>query len=102
VSAMAQRTGDWVDNTALREAVERRIHEGETLSGICRRLGAKYVRDDNGYADVSRLKRRLGMVRVTSGVKGGKTYPFKTRTIRYDVAVRICEAIDGDPVELGL
>jgi hypothetical protein len=99
---MAQRKGVWVENTPLRETVERRLREGETLSGICRKLGAKYVRDDTGYADVSRLKRRLGMVPVTSGVKGGKTYPFRTRTIHYDVAVQICEAIDGDPVELGL
>jgi hypothetical protein len=42
------------------------------------------------------------MVPVSGGERNGRRYKAASKTLRYDVAVRICQAIDGDPVELGL
>jgi hypothetical protein len=89
-----KRTGDWVDNGPIREAV---LSSQEDLSTICRRLG--YV---NGIKpDTTRLQRRLGATATTGNGRYGRR-SLKTRTIRYDIAVRIIEAINRDPVDFDL
>jgi hypothetical protein len=93
---------DFVDNTLLREAVEREMAkpEGPTLATICHRLGwtnAKKSRP-NPSPDTTRLRRRLGHAtqRMGNGAQG------KSKRVQYDVAVRICEAAGIDPVDVGL
>jgi hypothetical protein len=96
----ASRQGeDWLDNQPIREAVEEAEAQGLQKSVICDRLGW-YRKDKRGKraAETSQLDRRIGR-RHDMG-RNGETY--YSRTIHYDVAVKICRAIDRDPVELGL
>ena len=81
---------DRIDNAKLREAVER---SGLSAAEICRRAGHTYV-----SPDTSRLRRSLGLVTWNSG-DGRATV---TKTIDYDLAVKIAEAIHVAPVDVDL
>ncbi len=90
--------GDWLDNKPIREAVERAERLGMPKSLICERLGWTRVRKGRVCTETSQLDRRIG--RRADTAKDGLRY--LSRTIHYDVAVKICRAIDRDPHELGL
>lgn len=85
-----------MSNAPIREAVEHAMAEGDTISDICRRTG--WMRPDRPYPDITRLKRRLGLAETTTH----SHQTLLTRTIRYDLACQIVEAIGRDPVEFGL
>jgi hypothetical protein len=86
---------DWIDNRPIREAVETAVRNGTSYNEICNRLGWS-TPDGNG--DTSRLRRRIGAMPYLAGngVQG------RSHTIHYDVAVSIADAINVDPVDLGL
>lgn len=68
------------------EALRQIAGQEVTWSDIARRAG--YIRE-NGSADTRRIKRDLGIK------DAGK------KTVRIDVADRLCEALALDPVDLG-
>jgi hypothetical protein len=88
---------DLVDVAPLREAF---LASGISISEVSRRLGWTCRRSDRpGHkADTARLKRALGMQRERVCVRGG----YLNRRIGYDLAARIADAIDVDPVDVGL
>jgi hypothetical protein len=94
---------DLVPVGPLREAVEDLVaREGEDWARICRRLGwmIKPSRTEPRFRpDVTRLRRRLGMVPVTNG----HGYPAKRSThMRYEVAVEIVRGLGWYPVDFDL
>ncbi len=84
----------------LREILLRRYSEGETWSSMARRLGwtNPVPRNKNWTkSDSTRLKRLIGIVQYESHGQ------YKIReTIKYDTALRVCEALDIDPIYVGL
>ena len=87
------RTGTKLEDRCPNEPVrEAFLASGRTLSSVCRRLG--WVRQDNGCADTSRLARRLGLLPS----KGGYVHSH----LHYALAAEIVEALDLDPVDVGV
>lgn len=78
-----------IDLAPIHAAVEARVREGASWRSIALRAGWK----SGGLGDSTNLKRRLGLKPV-----GGVT----SRKMRYETALRIVEAINGDPVDFGL
>jgi hypothetical protein len=96
------REEGFVPNAPLREAVERRLAEGDSYGAIAIRVG--WLRSD-GRADITRLKRCLGispMLNSMSENSSHRTRTTLTASLLCDTAVRICIAAGYDPVELGL
>ena len=89
---------DWLDNEPIRRAVEEAEAHGISKSMICERLGWTRVRKGKKAMETSQLDRRIGR-RMDTGKHGQQ---YLSRTIRYDIAVEICRAIDRAPYELGL
>ena len=89
---------NWLDNEPIRRAVEEAEAHGISKSMICERLGWTRVRKGKKAMETSQLDRRIGR-RYDSDRHGGQYY---SKTIHYDVAVKICRAIDRAPYELGL
>lgn len=86
VAARANRVPNW----RLRREFARRCELGWiTLSDVALRLGWSH--------DSGRVHRELGLAEWSDGRGGGRQ-----RTINYDLAVRICDAIGCDPHEVGL
>ncbi len=92
--AATRAGGDWLDNKPIREAVERAERLGMPKSLICERLGWTRTRKGRVCMETSQLDRRIGR---RFDVSGGERY--YSRTIHYDVAVKIVRAIDRDPWE---
>ncbi len=90
--------GDWLDNKPIREAVEHAERHGMSKSLICERLGWTRTRRGKRSSETSQLDRRIGR-RADVGRQGEH---YLSRTIHYDVAVKIVRAIDRDPYEFGL
>ena len=86
---------DRVPNDLLREAYLRARNTGVTPTDVARACG--WVRPRKRYrhdqADVSRVKRMLGLV-ANEG--------YFHKTVAYDDAVRITLALGLDPVDLGV
>jgi len=80
---------------AFQLALLVRLAAGEPLSAMCERGG---FLDASGRADTSWLLRRLGLKELVCSRSGKVRW---ARTLRYDVAVRVAQAVDVDPVELG-
>lgn len=60
-------------------------------------------RDRNGHLDSPRVRRVLGLRPDAGYVSHGKRYPPKLReSVTYDIALRLCEAMDLAPYECGL
>lgn len=81
---------------AFRLALLERLAAGEPLSVMCERGG---FLDASGRADTSWLLRRLGLKELVCSRSGKVRW---ARTLRYDVAVRVAQAVDADPFELGV
>lgn len=90
---------DRVDVTPLREAF---LASGMTKGDVCRRLGWTKARAGHGPADTSRLGRALGMQLLAPGRARPGRARYMNRTISYELAARIAEAIGVDPVDVGL
>ncbi len=87
-----------VSNAELAAAIQRRV-DAQALS-FCQVARQVFpLRADRCKPDVSRLKRALGV--VTPGRTGG-VHPPRQRRLNYDFALRIAEASNIDPVEVGL
>ena len=89
---------EWLDNEPIRKAVEQAEAHGMSKSDICERLGWTRTRKGKRSSETSQLDRRIGR-RMDAGPHGQR---YLSRTIRYDIAVEICRAINRDPFELGL
>jgi hypothetical protein len=91
-----------VPNEPLREAVLEAVSSGrETYSSLCRRMGWTFPHPrypSSEKADHARLKRSLGLAPCRSG-KGAVTV---VRGVRYETALAFAEALNLDPVDLGL
>ena len=94
----SRESEDWLDNGPIRRAVEEAEAHGLSKSMICERLGWTRIRKGKECLETSQLDRRIGR-RMDTGKHGQQ---YLSQTIRYDVAVKICRAIDRDPFELGL
>lgn len=70
----------------LRDAWER---SGLSLSTVARRLGRVY----GGQADTTYVRRRLGLASHHGAIQ---------THVGYDVAMQIAQALDVDPVDVGL
>jgi hypothetical protein len=81
---------------AFQLALLERLRAGEPLSAMCERGG---FLDASGRADTSWLLRRLGLKELVCSRTGRARW---ARTLRYDVAVRVVDALDADPFELGV
>lgn len=81
-----------VDVEPLAEAF---LRSGMTGGEVARVLGWKH---SNGRWDGTRVKRALGLVKQQSG----DGYVFRSRQMYYDTALRICTALNLDPVDVGL
>lgn len=102
---ITSQTRELVDNTALREAFES---SGLTAGDVARRMGwtrrqGKTRKDGRRAgpwmcADISRVKRALGLNPEGGSRNGGKM----RREIDYDTALRLAEAIGVDPTDVGL
>jgi hypothetical protein len=89
-------SGGWVPNAPIRKAVQKAVREGDTYGSIAQRIGwTRRSHRGKTVGDGTRLKRRVGLARET------KTNSL-TRTLRYDIAVRIIRAIGEDPVDYDL
>lgn len=82
----------------IREAVLARIEAGDTWSGIARRAGWPHSKGKPNSGCGTTLKRRLGMVHMGGLKQQGKF----TEAMQYETALRICKAIEVDPVDVGL
>ena len=120
------RSGDLVSNKPLRKRMqdlemlyelERRtwpVSDVDTSPGglgflapkslVAVRMG--WVRKDRGEitGDTTTLERALGMRPQAASSKRGKRYgggEFRTH-VPYELAVRLCRAMDADPVDMGV
>ena len=92
-----------IDVAPFREAALEAIANGATWSELAFRMG--YVRKDKRTAnldgkaaDITRLKRRLGV--VDEYHSNGRRY--RTKGISYEIAVRVVKALERDPVDFGV
>ena len=73
----------------------RELHEdGLTDSTLCERLGYTW----DGRADITRFKRHLGLKPWRNGQGGCK----RNEKVNPDIALRLCTALELDPVDVGL
>jgi hypothetical protein len=79
-----------LDVIPFREEALRQNSKGVAWSEMCRRAGLVTQRP---VAETSFLKRRLGLVK-------DKRNPNKT--VSYSVALKLCEALNLSPVDMGL
>lgn len=77
----------------VREAMER---VGLTPGELAVRLGWS---DRNGRPDVSRVRRALGLADITQKSPGSAK---RNKTVRYETAVKMAEALGYYPVDWGL
>lgn len=84
-----------VPNASLREAVLRKVEQGESWSQLALCLGWRQGGSDPDYGDTSRLKRRLGVI-------PGSSRDNCSQQIGYDLAVEITNALGIDPIDVGL
>lgn len=71
------------------------LRSGMTGGEVAQVLGWKH---SNGRWDGTRVKRTLGLVKQ----QDGKGYVYKNRRMQYDTALRICAALNLDPVDVNL
>jgi len=86
---------DRIPNAPLREAF---LESGLTLSEVCYRLGWTRMQNARVIADVSPLKRALGLQPWTNGQ--GRSYT--SRLVGTEKAARILRALDLDPIDFDL
>ncbi len=95
-----RRWPEWVPNAPIREAVLRAVQRGETnYSQLAVRCGWTRSRAGSTFGETTRLKRHLGLA-MSYDAKGD--YTLTTETMRYDVAVKIVDALGLDPVDFDL
>jgi hypothetical protein len=96
-----------IENTELRRACMRAVQEGRaTWQGLATEVGLiRNTRSRHGRlyvcGDGTGLRRRLGVV-AYSTIKYGRRYTAVNMTIDYDLALKLAEAVDLDPVDVGL
>lgn len=75
-------------------------HPKDAANTIAMRLGWYHK---GGRLDGSRVRRTLGLLPDTPQFKGGKLYPAKLRErAGHEMALRLCQAMEIDPVEVDL
>jgi hypothetical protein len=73
-----------------------------TLSDICRRGGfIRTTKEGWERGDVSYLQRMVG-AKPYSTRKNGKRYYSTRKTVDYDTAVKLCDALNVDYTEAGV
>lgn len=93
-----------IDVAPFRERALEQVADGSaSWSEMCVRLGWLRGGRRTSYnrphaADTTRLKRTLGL---SEGMSHG-TYRGYRRHVSYDMALRLCDAMDLDPVDMDL
>ena len=86
----------------FREAFKR---SGLNAAEVALRMGYVRSRRVDQTGDATRLLRLLNLVDSSHTIKKGKRYGGGLKVhdeIRYDLAVRLAEAMDVDPVDVGI
>ena len=92
---------DWIENAPIREAVERALREGKTLSEIAEASGWTCTNGEGGRRpDTATLKRRIGMLANTNS--RNPKYVQKAHLMSYENAVKVVRALGEFPVDYGL
>lgn len=95
------RSTDRVPVDKLRRTLSRKYELGTTWSDMARALG--WIRKDQpDKADTTRLQRTVGVSKWSPATKRAKKSVGYAKTIDYSIATEICEALDLDPVDMGL
>lgn len=82
---------EYVDLSPFRARYEELLERGQDAPEIARRMDFL----SRGRADTARLRRTLGLVPMYR-CKKPNTH------VTYDTAVRLCEALEMDPVDAGV